>query len=96
MDIDDRIYRAARAQEVIDNEAFTSAVKSLNDEVLKQWQATPARDTQGREHLWIYQKLLGKLVENLKATMLDGQQAKLDLSYKQTLAEKARRLLRVS
>ena len=95
MDLDDRVYRAARAQEVIENEAFTDAVKSLNEEVMTQWQMTPARDTQGREQLWIYQRLLSRLVENLKATMLDGTQARLDLDHRQTMAERARNLLRV-
>ena len=79
-----------RAAEVLSNEAYQAAFTQINDEIYEQWKNAPARDTDGRERLWLMQSLLAKLQGTLEAAVQGGHKAKLDLQHKQTLLERMR------
>ena len=82
------LYRADRAKEVIENEVFIDAFERIKQEIFDQWASAPARDTEGRERLWLMQSLLGKLQITLQSTMEGGKVAKAELLHKQSVVEK--------
>ncbi|MDE1997645.1 MAG: hypothetical protein KGN37_17125 [Burkholderiales bacterium] len=83
-----RIYDGNRAKEVLENEAFAKAFEDIESEVVEAWKKSPARDEEGREKLWQYLTLLGKVKTQLEASMRDGQLAELDLNHQRTLKER--------
>ena len=84
------IYRANRAKEVIENEVYIEAFTAIDQELTEQWKSSPARDQEGREKLWLMQRLLAKLKVSLDSTMDSGKLAVAELTHKQTLAERAK------
>lgn len=85
-----RIYDANRAREVLENEAFSGAFEAIESEVIEEWKKSPARDAEGREKLWTYLTLLKKVRMQLEATMKDGQIAELDLNHNRSLRQRVK------
>ena len=94
MTLEQAIYHANRAKEVIENEAYIDAFEQIRKEIEEQWKSSPARDVEGRERLWLMQSLLNKLRLTLESTMDSGKLATADLRHKQTLAERAKDFLK--
>jgi predicted ArsR family transcriptional regulator len=88
--IEQRIYKADRAKEVLENEAFQQVFADAKQEITDQWQKSPARDNEGREKLWLMLSLLNKLETMLQASLDSGKLAAKELQYQRTLAEKAK------
>lgn len=88
--IEQRIADGARAQDVLDNEAFSGAFDAIEQELVSAWKSSPARDAAGRESIWTYLHLLHKLRAQLTTTMETGRLAQLDLEHKRNLRERAR------
>ena len=86
--IEQRIYDANRAKEVLENDAFIAAFDDTEQEILDQWTNSPARDKEGRETLWNYLMLLRKVKAHLTYSLDSGKLATLDLEHKKTLAER--------
>lgn len=84
------IYRANRAKEVVENEAYIEAFSSIEQELTEQWKQSPARDSEGREKIWLMQKLLAKVKLALESTMDSGKLAVAELNHRQTLRERAK------
>ena len=93
MEIEGRIYHANRAKEVLENEAFIEAMRSIKEEITNQWKESPSRDVEGRQSLWVMLKLTEKLEATLRTTMETGKLAQLELEHKRTLLERARELI---
>lgn len=93
MAIEQDMFRAARAKEVLENEEFASAMGEIRKELTEQWMQSPARDQDGREKLWLMLKMADKLEATLRKTIDTGKLAKAELAYQQTLAERARSLV---
>ena len=91
--LEKRIYDGARAREVLDNEAYQQAFADLKSEIKDKWEHSPSRDAEGREKLYLMLGLLAKLEGILQTSMETGRLAELELSHKQTLADRARALL---
>ena len=96
MEIEQRIYNGDRAREVLENEAFQWAFDELKKELTKSWEMSPARDQEGREKLYQLLKLADKLKVNLTTSLETGKQARLDLDYQESLAQKAKRVLGIA
>ena len=94
MEIEQRIYQADRAREVLENEAFIGAMADIKSEIAEQWMKSPARDQEGREKLWLMLSLMSKLEATLKTTFDSGKLAKLDLEHKRTMQERLKDALR--
>lgn len=84
-----QIYIANRAKEVLENEAYLEALALIKTEIDTQWRTSPARDTDGRERLWLMQSLLSKLQATLETTMQSGKLAAADLRHQKTMLERA-------
>lgn len=86
--IEQRIYDANRAKEVLENEAFQAAFADIENQITQQWIESPARDTEGREKLWTSLKLLQKLKASLEGNLETGKLAELELTHKRNLVER--------
>lgn len=93
MTLEQRIYNADRAREVLDNEAYQQVFADAKQEITEQWTKSPARDQEGREKLWLMLSLLNKLETMLQATLDSGKLAKLDLEHEKSLMERAKGLV---
>lgn len=89
------LYLSNRAKEVLENEAYTKAFDDIKTELIDQWANSPVRDEPGREKLFLMLWALNKVQGCLSASMQGGSVAKAELRHRQTLAEKARDLLRL-
>lgn len=88
------VYRANRANEVLQNEVYVGAYEAIRDEFKLQWMNSPARDVEGREKLWLMLHLLNKVQLCLQATMEGGKVAKAELEHRQTVLERMQDYLR--
>lgn len=88
--IEQRIYDGERAREVLDNEAFAAAFSDIKQEISDTWAASPARDAEGREHLYQLLRLADKLEATLRKSLDTGKLAKQELAHKRSLAERAK------
>lgn len=91
--LDERIYAADQAYQVLENSAFQSAMSDIKTEIMEQWKLSPARDPEGREKLWQLLKLSEKLETNLRTRLETGKLARLELDHQQSLAQKAKALV---
>ena len=80
--------KAVRAQSLLDNELFNEALETLRSDLLKAWENTPPRDTDGRERCWNAIQQLGKLKGYFETVLRDGKMAQAELK---ALAESAER-----
>lgn len=71
--------RGVRARELLDNELVQEALATLKAEYLKAWEASPARDAEGRERLWVMVKLVEKFRGHLEQVFEAGKLADAQL-----------------
>lgn len=71
--------RGVRARELLDNELVQEALVTLKAEYLKAWEASPARDAEGRERLWVMVKLVEKFRGHLEQVFEAGKLADAQL-----------------
>ena len=83
MTLEQRLYLSSRAKEVTENEAYIDAFQSIKTEIETQWQSSPARDTDGRERLWLMHSLLQKLQLTLQSTMDSGKLAQVEIDFRE-------------
>lgn len=74
MDTKDRtdLARAERARLILEDPLVVDALADIRAELLAAWQASPARDTEGREHLFRFFKVAEKFELALKSHMETG------------------------
>ena len=82
--------RARQAQELIEHPLFQEALETYRQRLTKEWADSPARDTEGRERLWLMQKTLDVVQRHLLELMETGKLASIQLEQKRTLLERAR------
>lgn len=73
--LDDEIRRGQQAREVLDHPLYQEAFNTLRAELVQQWERSPARDTEGREKLWLMLKSLERVGAHLESHMVTGQLA---------------------
>ncbi len=83
------IHRANRAREVLENEVYIDAFAQIAQELRTAWETSPARDTEGREVLWLTLGQLNRLQASLAHTMASGKLKLQDLQHKQSLMKRA-------
>lgn len=76
--LDDEIRRAESARQVIDHPLFQEAFNTLRDEVVHQWETSPASDTEGREKLWLILKAADRAQAHLVSLMETGKLAAVE------------------
>jgi len=91
--VEQRIYDGDQARLVLENEAFAAAFADIKQEYTEAWKQSPARDSEGREKLYLMIKLSEKLEATLRAAMEDGRIAADHLRHlqsKQSMLTKAK------
>lgn len=83
---DEEIRRGDEAKRLIEHPLVVEAFEICRQDIMDTWAASPARDTEGRETLWLTLKCLNKVHAQLESVMSTGQMAR-------TLAERAKRRL---
>ena len=77
--LEKKVYDAARAREVLENETFQRAFDDIRQEYAQAWINSPARDPEGREKLYWMVKLTDKLQATLTGMLTDGKMAQIEL-----------------
>lgn len=86
--------RARQAQELAEHPIFKEALELYRQRLSDEWAASPARDTEGREKLWLMNKTVSVVEGHLKELMETGKLASIQWEQKQTLAQRAKESLR--
>lgn len=82
--------RARQAQELAEHPLFQEALQQYRERLMQEWADSPARDTEGRERLWLMQKTVGVVESHLRQLMETGRLASLQLAQRRSLAQRAR------
>lgn len=84
------IDRGRRARDLIDNETLREALTAMEEDATARWQASPSRDTEGREVLYHHMQAILELRVTLEswAEAAMSEAAKLD-KIEQRKARKA-------
>ncbi len=83
--------RAARAQELLDNELLSGAFGELEDRYIAAWRATTLDDVGAREKLFLAINIVGKVRDHLAAIVTNGKLAQAELKELALTAERRRR-----
>ena len=83
--------KAARAQELLDNELLADAFESLEKSYIAAWRVTTIDDTAGREKLFVAINIVGKVRDHLASVLANGRLAEAELKELAHLAERKRR-----
>lgn len=67
--------RGQRAQMLLDDEVLSEALTAIETEVVAQWEACPARDSEGKEALWQLMKTSKKFRAILTGYVQTGKLA---------------------
>lgn len=81
--------RGQRAVELMTDPLMVEAFDLLHARFQTEWADSPARDTEGRERIWLMQKLLKNLGGHLSEIAQTGQLASLQLEQHRTRLQKA-------
>jgi hypothetical protein len=72
--------RMAKAEALLRNETFLETLDGLEAAYTAAWKATNARDTDGRERLFLAQTVLTRVREDLRRAVTDGKIALHELA----------------
>lgn len=73
--LDKELLAGRDAQYLLEHPTFVEALTKIRAEITDQWSASPARDTDGRERLWVMLKLLDRLEGHIKTVAETGKLA---------------------
>ena len=74
------IHLGNLAKEVLENEIFTDAVKKIEERLNQEWLASPLRDTEAREKIFLMRKMLESLINEITSVMETGKLANKSLT----------------
>jgi hypothetical protein len=89
MELETRISRGARAKEILESDIYLGAFAEIKQEILEQWEQSPARDEAGREKLYLMLAMLAKVQATLTRVMDNGKLAQAELGHLRSLEERA-------
>ena len=94
MELEQERIRGERARQLMEDPMIAEALDMIEREAVRQWEMSPARDTEGRERLWMFYVITKKFRNTLQETMDTGKMAAIQLSEKQGLAAKVANMWR--
>ena len=89
----DEIEQGREAGELLSNRILKRALNDCRKEIMDMWEATPARDTDGREWLWKLHQASVRFENVLRGYIDTGKIAKANLKEGKTVAEKIRSIM---
>jgi len=75
MDKDKEIQRGELAKRILEDPIFVEAVQKVSSELRQEWLSSPIRDTEGREKIYMMEKMLNVLLVQIKSVMETGKLA---------------------
>ena len=87
------LVRAQQARELLEHELMREAFTTLRERIISEWEASPSRDTSGRETLWLTLRILASVEGHLKGVMETGKLASVKLEQNRTLMQKAKEVV---
>lgn len=87
---DQEIARGEEAERLLSHPLFKECMQRMKDEIIAQWSAAPARDTDGREWLWQFHQVAHKFENTLRNLMETGKMA--SIKKRETLKERAAKI----
>ena len=76
------VRRGEQAIAVIKSPIFIEAFDVIEKELTQAWQDSPARDSEGREKIWLSLKLLNRVKLQMVSVATTGQMAKQSIIAK--------------
>lgn len=89
----DPISKGVQAARVLDDPIVKETLDAIKQEIIDQWSATPARDTEGREWVWRHYKVAEKFEGILRGYIETGRIEKIRQEEKEAFAKKVGRKL---
>jgi hypothetical protein len=89
--LEQAVAKAARAQDLLDNELLSEAFEGLEDGYTAAWRATLIEDVAAREKLFLAINILGKVRDHLSAIVANGKLAQVELKELAETAERRKR-----
>lgn len=83
------VERAQQAAQVLEHPLFREAMDAYKQQIMTNWAESPARDTEGREKLWLMLKTAEGVERHLTELMQTGRLASIQLEQRQTRLERA-------
>lgn len=80
MDAAIEIRRGVEAERLLSEPLLLEAFATIEQEFTDAWKASPARDPEGREKLYLSLKLLARLKAHIESVATTGKMAKKSLS----------------
>jgi hypothetical protein len=94
MELHEEISRGQQAKELMEHPLFREAVETLRTRYMDEWAASPVRDPEGREKIWMLQKSLSAVESHVKEVMETGKLARIQWEQEQTRSQRVATALR--
>lgn len=92
MELEQEYSRGQKAKEILENEIYKDAFLMMREGIIKAWEDSPVRDTEGQHELKLMVKLLNDLQKNFEDVMNTGKLAKIQIDReKEGLLRKIKR-----
>lgn len=76
------VSRGEQARDLLNHPLLVEAFDLIEGETIKAWEDSPARDTEGRERLWLQLKLLRRLRGHIESVVDSGKMARATLAQR--------------
>lgn len=74
---EEEMMRGEQARQVMENEIYIEAWKSVREAIISAWESAPIRDKEGQNELKLMLKLLTDVRKNVETVMQTGKMAKI-------------------
>lgn len=75
MNLEKEQQRGHRAKQILEDEIFVEAIQKVSAELRQEWINSPIRDTEGREKIYMMEKMLNVLLVQIRSVMETGKLA---------------------
>jgi len=75
MNLEKEQQRGHQAKRILEDEIFVEAVQKVSAELRQEWLNSPIRDTEGREKIYMMEKMLNVLLVQIQSVMETGKLA---------------------
>ena len=88
--LETEVERARQAREITEHPLWAEAFDAYRKRLMDEWAASPARDTDGREKLWLMVKTASAVERHLAEILETGKLASIKLEQKRSLLDRAK------
>ena len=67
--------RGLKAKEILEDEIVQEALTAIRNKYMEEWKKSPARDTEGRERIYVMMKIVDSFETHLNGYIAEGKLA---------------------